>query len=85
MRKQTSLLNIFVGLRGVVARFRNPETHTNAPQRHNTLQTMAIEVREVTSGSWSTNGPGGSRMFASSAVHISESWSGSGRRASLSL
>ena len=30
--------------RGVVARFRKAETHTNAPQRHNTLQTMAIEV-----------------------------------------
>ena len=28
-------------------RFRKRETHTNAPQRHNTLQTMAIEVREV--------------------------------------
>ena len=32
--------------RRVVVRFRNSETHTNAPQRHNTLQTMAIEVRE---------------------------------------
>ena len=32
--------------RGVVIQFRNSETHTNAPQRHNTLQTMAIEVRE---------------------------------------
>ena len=30
----------------VVVRFRKAETHTNAPQRHKTLQTMAIEVRE---------------------------------------
>ena len=30
----------------MVVRFRKPETHPNAPQRHNTLQTMAIEVRE---------------------------------------
>ena len=30
----------------VVVRFRKPETHTNAQHRHNTLQTMAIEVRE---------------------------------------
>ena len=34
----------------MVVRFRKAETHTNAPQhapqRHNTLQTMAIEVRE---------------------------------------
>ena len=32
--------------RGVVVRFRKAETYTNVPQRHNTLQTMAIEVRE---------------------------------------
>ena len=32
--------------RGVVVRFRKPETHTNAPQRYNTPQTMAIEARE---------------------------------------
>ena len=31
---------------GLIVRFRKAETHTNAPQRHNTLQTMAIEVRE---------------------------------------
>ena len=31
---------------GVVVRFRKLKTHTNAPQRHNTLQTMAIEVGE---------------------------------------
>ena len=31
---------------GVVVRFRKADTHTNAPQRHNTPQTMAIEVRE---------------------------------------
>ena len=30
--------------RGVVVRFRKAETRTNAPQRQNTLQTMAIEV-----------------------------------------
>ena len=41
------LFNIFVGLfRGVVVQFRKAETHTNAPQRHSTLQTMAIDVRE---------------------------------------
>ena len=32
--------------RGVVVRFRKLEIHTNAAQRHSTLQTMAIEVRE---------------------------------------
>ena len=32
--------------RGVVVRFRKAETHTNALQRQNTLQTMAIEVRK---------------------------------------
>ena len=32
--------------REVVVRFRKDETHTNTPQRHKTLQTMAIEVRE---------------------------------------
>ena len=31
----------------VVVRFRKAPTHTNAPQRRNTLQTMAIEAREV--------------------------------------
>ena len=49
MQKLTTMFNIFIFVgkfRGVVVRFRQPETHTNAPQRHNTLQTMAIEVRE---------------------------------------
>ena len=32
--------------RGVVVRFRTPETHTNEQQRQSTLQTMSIEVRE---------------------------------------
>ena len=41
------MFNIVVGIfRGVVVRFRKTEAHTNAPQRHNTLQTMAIELRE---------------------------------------
>ena len=47
MQKLTALFSIFVGIfRGVRERFRKGETHTNAPRRHNTLQTMAIEVRE---------------------------------------
>ena len=47
MQKLTAMFNIFVGIfRGVDVRFRKAETHTNAPQRHNTLQTAAIEVRE---------------------------------------
>ena len=31
---------------GVVERFRKPEAHTNAPHRHNTQQTMAIEAHD---------------------------------------
>ena len=47
MQKLTAMSNIFVGMfRGLVVRYRKAETYTNAPQRHNTLQTMAIEVRE---------------------------------------
>ena len=41
------MFNAFVGIfRAVVVRFRKLETHANAPQRHNTQQTMAIEVRD---------------------------------------
>ena len=47
MQKLTAMFNIFVGIfRGVVVRFRKLGTQTNAPQRRNTLQTVAIEVRE---------------------------------------
>ena len=47
MQKLKTMFNVFVGIfREVVVRFRQAETHANAPQRHNTLQTMAIEVRE---------------------------------------
>ena len=47
MQKLTTVFNTFVGIfRRVVVRFRKPETRTNAPQRHNTLHTMAIEMRE---------------------------------------
>ena len=48
MQKLTAMFNLFVGIfqrRGcTISKFRN--THTNAPQRHNTLQTMANEARE---------------------------------------
>ena len=41
------MLNTFIGIfQGGGCTIRKAETRTNAPQRHNTLQTMAIEVRE---------------------------------------
>ena len=47
MQKLTAISNIFIGIfqRGGCTISKSRNTH-NAPQRHNTLQTMAIEVRE---------------------------------------
>ena len=47
MQKLTAMFNIFVGIfqRGCCT-IRKSDTHTNAPHRHNTPQTTAIEVHE---------------------------------------
>ena len=42
---QFSICSLAFVREGVV-RFRKPEAHPNPPQRYNTLQTMAMEVRE---------------------------------------
>ena len=48
MQTLTAMFNTIYSsgfFRGVVVLFRKVEIHTNAQQRHNTLQTMAVEVR----------------------------------------
>ena len=48
----------------VVVRFRKAEAHTNAPQRHNTLQTHGDRGARGSNGSCSAKGPGDCRIFA---------------------
>ena len=57
--KLKAMLNIFVSIlqRGGCT-ISKPETHTKTPQRHNTLQTVAIDVREGQAAA-ADNWPGG--------------------------